>query len=88
MTAKEYDWFEQNYIKARCIMGNDYYVTNEHLVHADGTTSPAGEIFGYYIITKQYYNRYKLPVMHTETNFAQPDAVDWLRKEWGQCIPL
>ena len=83
MTAKEYDWFEQNYIKARCIMGNDYYVTNEHLVHADGTTSPAGEIFGYYIITKQYYSRYKLPVMHTETNIAQPGAVDWLRKEWA-----
>ncbi len=83
MTAGEYDWFEQNYIKARCIMGNDYYVTNEHLVHADGSTSPAGEIFGYYIITHQYYNRYRLPVMHTETNIAEPDAVDWLRKEWA-----
>ncbi len=83
MTAKEYDWFEKNCIKARCIMGNDYYVTNEHLVHADGSTSPAGEIFGYYIITRQYYNRYKLPVMHTETNFAGDGAEDWLRKEWA-----
>ena len=60
LTDEEYQWFENSYIKARCIMGNDYYITNEHTVHADGTTSPSGEIFGYYIITHQYYNRYNL----------------------------
>jgi beta-glucosidase/6-phospho-beta-glucosidase/beta-galactosidase len=64
-------------------MGNDYYVTNEHTVHADGTTSPSGEIFGYYIITQQYYNRYRLPVMHTETNISEPYSVSWLKKEWA-----
>lgn len=82
MSAEEYDWFERNYIKARCIMGNDYYVTNEHMVHADGTTSASGEIFGYYIITRQYYDRYRLPVMHTETNIATR-PVEWLKKEWA-----
>jgi beta-glucosidase/6-phospho-beta-glucosidase/beta-galactosidase len=64
-------------------MGNDYYVTNEHLVHHDGTTSPSGEIFGYYVITHQYYSRYRLPVMHTETNIREPDCVEWLWKEWA-----
>jgi len=83
MTDAEYNWFDQTYVKARCIMGNDYYVTNEHLVHADGTTSASGEIFGYYIITHQYYDRYRLPVMHTETNINEPDSVDWLWKEWA-----
>ncbi len=83
LSHKEYLWFETNYIKAKCIMGNDYYITNEHLVHTDGSTSAAGEIFGYYIITHQYYSRYRLPVMHTETNFTEPDAVKWLKKEWA-----
>ena len=83
LSHKEYLWFESNYIKAKCIMGNDYYITNEHLVHTDGSTSAAGEIFGYYIITHQYYSRYRLPVMHTETNFAEPHAVKWLKKEWA-----
>ena len=27
-------------------MGNDYYVTNEHRVRADGLTSAAGDVFG------------------------------------------
>jgi beta-glucosidase/6-phospho-beta-glucosidase/beta-galactosidase len=64
-------------------MGNDYYVTNEHLVHPDGMTQASGEIFGYYVITKQYYNRYKLPIMHTETNIRMPACSEWLFKQWA-----
>jgi len=82
MTRQEYHWFEANQVSARCIMGNDYYITNEHLVHKDGHTSPSGEVFGYYVITRQYYNRYRLPIMHTETNFWMPGSVDWFYKEW------
>jgi beta-glucosidase/6-phospho-beta-glucosidase/beta-galactosidase len=84
MTREEYHWFLENHVKSRSVMGNDYYVTNEHLVHADGSTSASGEIFGYYVITKQYYDRYHLPVMHTETNFMDPDKASfWLWKEWA-----
>ncbi len=84
MKPEEYKWFmDHDAIRAKCIMGNDYYVTNEHIVHADGSTSPSGEVFGYYIITRQYYDRYRLPVMHTETNIAEPGAVGWLKKEWS-----
>lgn len=83
MSDAEYDWFMNRKIKGRCIMGTDYYVSNEHIVHADGSTSPAGEIFGYYVITQQYYTRYRLPVMHTETNIAEPNSVAWLQKEWA-----
>jgi hypothetical protein len=35
----------------------DYYWTNEHRVKADGSTMASGEIFGYAVITKQYYDR-------------------------------
>lgn len=83
LSREEYEWFRHNQVKAQCIMGNDYYYTNEHMVHCDGSTSASGEIFGYYVITKQYFSRYKLPVMHTETNRAEPDAVNWLQKEWA-----
>ncbi|MEO5889347.1 MAG: family 1 glycosylhydrolase [Ferruginibacter sp.] len=83
MTKKEFKWFGNNQVKARCIMGNDYYVTNEHLVHADGSTQASGEIFGYYVITNQYYKRYKLPIMHTETNIRMPSCNEWLIKQWA-----
>ncbi len=84
MTREEYHWFLQHQVRSRCVMGNDYYQTNENLVHADGSISQAGEIFGYYPITHQYFTRYSLPVMHTETNsLGGVDAVKWLRKEWA-----
>ena len=83
MTKSEYRWFVDHQVKARCIMGNDYYVTNEHLVHADGSTQASGEIFGYYVITQQYYKRYKLPIMHTETNIKMPACSEWLIKQWA-----
>jgi beta-glucosidase/6-phospho-beta-glucosidase/beta-galactosidase len=86
MTRADYHWFRENQVKASCVMGNDYYYTNEHLVCSDEGVQGSGEIFGYYVITEQYYQRYRLPVMHTETNFADwegPAAVQWLRKEWA-----
>ena len=83
MTHEEFQWFTDNQVKGRCVMGNDYYVTNEHLVHADGHTQASGEIFGYYVITSQYYRRYRLPIMHTETNIRMPASVEWLLKQWA-----
>lgn len=89
MTREEYHWFQMhNFIKGSCIMGNDYYVTNEHMVHEDGTTSASGEILGYYVITHQYFSRYKLPVMHTETNIIEPNSVIWLQKQWANVRKL
>jgi beta-glucosidase len=90
MTRDEYHFFLRSTLKHHCIMGNDYYVTNEHRVSADGTTRASGEIFGYSVISRQYHDRYRLPVMHTETNLAEgPDglqAVNWLWKEWANVL--
>jgi len=90
MTREEYHFFLGNNMKHQCIMGNDYYKTNEHRVHANGSTRAAGEIFGYHVITQQYHDRYRLPVMHTETNLNQgpcgDEAVNWLWKEWANVL--
>jgi beta-glucosidase/6-phospho-beta-glucosidase/beta-galactosidase len=90
MTREEYAFFLNQKLKRHCIMGNDYYWTNEHLVAADGHTGPSGEIYGYGIITWQYFQRYRLPVMHTETNLWQgpegQEAAKWLRKQWANVL--
>jgi beta-glucosidase/6-phospho-beta-glucosidase/beta-galactosidase len=92
MKREEYHFFLNNNLKHRCIMGNDYYQTNEHHVDADGATKASGEIFGYATITQQYYDRYRLPVMHTETNLTQgptgDEAVRWLLKEWANVLSI
>ena len=90
MTRDEYHFFVDHNLKHHCIMGNDYYITSEHRVSADGATRPSGEVFGYDAITWQYYDRYRLPVMHTETNLQEgpngDEAVNWLWKEWANVL--
>jgi beta-glucosidase len=107
MSEAEYDFFmrPRERVRRACVMGNDYYATNEHWVDgaAYSAQHPAdpnpyhyrqsGEIFGYYVITKQYYDRYKIPVMHSETNRADraggPDeAHDWFKKQWANVLRL
>jgi beta-glucosidase len=90
MTREDYHFFLDNHLRHHCILGNDYYITNEHRVAEDGTTKPAGDVFGYDEITRQYYARYKLPLMHTETNLREgetgEEAVYWLWKEWANVL--
>jgi beta-glucosidase/6-phospho-beta-glucosidase/beta-galactosidase len=90
MTREEYHFFLDNRLRRHCIMGNDYYWTNEHLVAPDGHTRASGEIFGYAVITNQYHQRYRLPVMHTETNLREgpngDEAEFWLWKQWANVL--
>ncbi|MBU8538274.1 family 1 glycosylhydrolase [Falsiroseomonas tokyonensis] len=90
MTREEYHFFlSQSSLKHHCIMGNDYYWTNEHLVVPDGSTRASGEVFGYAVLTHQYHQRYALPVMHTETNIrddGQGAAERWLWKQWANVL--
>ena len=92
MTRDEYHFFLKRSLRRHCILGNDYYVTNEHRVAHDGRMRPSGEVFGYCEITRQYHRRYRLPVMHTETNISQgpngDEAVQWLWKEWANVLRL
>jgi len=91
LSRREYHWFleQGDAVKSYCIMGNAYYASNEHLVPAEGPITPSGEIFGYYVITEQYFDRYHLPVMHTETNMSDVErAPQWLWKEWANMLRL
>ena len=52
-------------------------------------TEGSGDLFGYYVIARQYYERYGIPLMHTETNLNEKDnAVQWLRKQWHCLLRL
>jgi len=88
-TEAEYTWYQgHDDLSSHCILGTDYYITNEHVIRSNGSSIGAGDVYGYYVITRQYYDRYRLPVMHTETNRAGKHAVEWLWKEWMNLLRL
>src|SRR5919202_2454444 len=84
----EFDWFMGHGLGDRIVLGNDFYERNEQIVAPGGQIKPAGEVFGWMPITRQYYERYKRPVFHTETNFiassirSDGDGPRWLWKEF------
>ncbi len=81
----EYEWFMNQGLGERIIMGNDFYERNEQIVLPGGRIEPAGDVYGWYIITRQYYERYRRPVMHTETNNiggGEDEAPRWLWRQF------
>jgi beta-glucosidase/6-phospho-beta-glucosidase/beta-galactosidase len=90
MTREEYRFFMETRLGRHCVLGTDYYPSNERRVAADGKRRAAGETLGYDDIVEQYYRRYRLPVMHTETSapdgLDSGEAVHWLWKEWANAL--
>jgi beta-glucosidase/6-phospho-beta-glucosidase/beta-galactosidase len=70
-------------VPRRSILGIDYYEWNERLIDRQGRARALGELFGWYVIADQYYQRYQRPMMHTETNKTDADgAPRWLWRQW------
>ncbi len=89
LSREEYEWFMKGEPPGYQIMGNDYYGRNEHILLPDGKMLSAEDVMGWYNITKEYYERYKKPVMHTETNIFDPKlAPSWLWKQWINILQM
>ncbi|MBA3659528.1 MAG: family 1 glycosylhydrolase [Gemmatimonadales bacterium] len=89
LTRAEYDWFMKGEPPGYQVMGNDYYGRNERILKPDGTMCVAEDVMGWYQITRAYYDRYRKPVMHTETNhFDAQEAPTWLWKQWVNVLRM
>jgi beta-glucosidase/6-phospho-beta-glucosidase/beta-galactosidase len=83
LTQEEYAWYRGLDLSKRLILGIDYYETNEKLITPSGQPAMLGELFGWYVIAMQYYQRYRRPMMHSETNCGDAEkAPDWLWRQW------
>jgi beta-glucosidase/6-phospho-beta-glucosidase/beta-galactosidase len=83
MPAEEYAWFMRQDVRQRAILGVDYYEWNEKLIDSNGHAQTLGELFGWYAVASQYYERYRRPMMHTETNRMDArEGPRWLWRQW------
>jgi beta-glucosidase/6-phospho-beta-glucosidase/beta-galactosidase len=83
MPPEEYAWFMAQDVRRRAILGVDYYEWNEKLIDSRGNARALGELFGWYAIAGQYYERYRRPMMHTETNRMDArEGPRWMWRQW------
>ena len=81
--SEEYRRLLAREVPRRTILGVDYYEWNEKLIDQDGRKRALGELFGWYVIASHYWERYRRPMMHTETNrIDASDAPRWLWRQW------
>lgn len=89
MTRDQYAWFVNPPRGLNRVLGADYYALNEHLLRPDGSTRASGELYGFYVLARQYYERYGVPLMHTETNLKEEEGAEhWLWKQWHTLLRL
>jgi beta-glucosidase/6-phospho-beta-glucosidase/beta-galactosidase len=89
LTLEEFNWFMAGEPPGFQVMGNDYYGRNERILLADGSTCQGEDVMGWYQITREYCDRYRKPVMHTETNvFDAQKAPCWLWKQWVNILRM
>jgi len=75
--------FMRREVPRRTVLGIDYYEWNERLIDRQGHPQSLGELFGWYVIANQYWERYRRTMMHTETNRSDAaDAPRWLWRQW------
>ena len=89
MTRAEYDWFMRGDPPGYQVLGIDYYGRNEHIIKPDGAKFEAEDVMGWRSIARDYWERYRKPLMHTETNVFDADAAcSWLWKQWVNVLSV
>ena len=83
LTDDQYRRFMSREVPRRTVLGVDYYEWNERLITAEGEPQALGELFGWYVIANHYWERYRLTMMHTETNRMDArEGSRWLWRQW------
>ena len=89
LTREEFAWFMRGEPPGYQVLGLDYYGRNEKIVKPNGDMVPAEDVMGWRQLARDYFLRYRKPIMHTETNVFDPQvAPEWLWKQWANVLGL
>jgi len=88
VTSNDLSFFREKRARGQRWLGLDYYPTCEHRVASTGRTTTTWKGHGFYSLAKEYYDRYRIPLFHCETNRVSRLAVDWLHKQFNEVLAL
>ena len=88
MTTADFAYLRNRGGRGRRWIGADYYVTSEQLVWGDGWKRQSPDRLGLAAIATEYHDRYRLPLMLSETSRVASRAVEWLGEQWRETSRL
>lgn len=88
-TPEDARWFAEHPAQID-VLGLDYYVHSEHGFHREGSVAPNPAGRGFAAVARDYVERYRLPVMLSETNIRgySSDRLSWCKYMGEQCKQL
>jgi beta-glucosidase/6-phospho-beta-glucosidase/beta-galactosidase len=88
VSSNDLSFFREKRAPAQRWLGLDYYPTCEHSIASTGRTTTRWKGHGFYSLAKEYYDRYRIPLFHCETNRVSRHAVDWLHSQFNEVLAL
>lgn len=86
--AHELAFFRERRAVGQRWVGLDFYATCEHRVSGSGHATTARHGRGFRQLATDYWERYRLPLFHCETNAVSRQAPAWLAQQWGDMLSL
>jgi beta-glucosidase/6-phospho-beta-glucosidase/beta-galactosidase len=88
VTSNDLSFFRERRAVGQRWLGLDYYPTCEHRVASTGRRTRARQPRGLRSLAFEYYERYRIPLFHCETNRTPRFAEGWLASQWDDMLAL
>ena len=88
VTSNDLSFFRERRATGQRWLGVDYYPTCEHRVYTTGRLTLSRDRRGFASLATEYWERYRLPLFHCETNRVPRFAEQWLDGQWADMLEL
>ena len=88
VSSNDLSFFREKRAAGQRWLGMDYYPTCEHRVSSTGRTTTHWKGQGFFSLASAYYERYRIPLFHCETNRVSRLGVTWLEEQWNDVMAL
>jgi hypothetical protein len=88
VTSNDLSFFRERRATGQRWLGVDYYPTCEHRVYTTGRLTLSRDRRGFASLATEYWERYRLPLFHCETNRVPRFAEQWLDAQWADMLEL
>ena len=88
VTSNDLSFFRERRAVGQRWIGLDYYPSCEHRVYGTGRRATCRTPRGFASLATEYWERYRLPLFHCETNRVPRFAEGWLAGQWSEMLAL
>lgn len=88
VASNDLAFFRERRGAGRRWLGLEYHPWSERRVSSSGRTTASGTRLGFWRLGAEYWQRYRVPLVHAGTRHRVKESVAWLRDQWEDVTGL